>query len=113
MSFLFSTFGLGLIMLIPFLLYDMNSSTPISLDSTTIISVLYVGIFASIGGYFMWSKAVEFIGASKSGIIYYSLPLFSTLWAILLLGEKVQAIHFISMSLIVAGIYTATKKSEP
>jgi drug/metabolite transporter (DMT)-like permease len=110
MSFLFSTFGLGLIMLIPFLLYDLNSSTPISLNFTTIMAVLYIGIFASIGGYFMWSKAVEFIGASKSGIIYYSLPLFSTLWAILLLGEKVQAIHFICMALIVTGIYVATKK---
>lgn len=111
MSFLFSTFALGLIMLIPFLLYDLNSSTPISLNLTTIISILYIGIFASIGGYFMWNKAVEFIGASKSGIIYYSLPLFSTLWAILSLGEKVQAIHFICMILIVAGIYMATKKS--
>jgi drug/metabolite transporter (DMT)-like permease len=110
MSFLFSTFGLGLIMLVPFLLYDLNSSAPISLNFTTIMSVLYVGIFASVAGYFMWSKAIEFIGASKSGIVYYSLPLFSTLWAILLLGEKVQVIHFICMALIVTGIYIATKK---
>jgi drug/metabolite transporter (DMT)-like permease len=112
MSFLFSTFGLGLIMLIPFLLYDLNSSAPISLNLTTIMSILYIGIFASIGGYFMWSRAVEFIGASKSGIIYYSLPLFSTLWAILLLGEKVQVVHFICMALIVTGIYIATKKAK-
>ena len=110
MSFLFATFGLGLIMLIPFLLYDLNSAQ-ISLNFTTIMSVLYVGIFASVAGFFMWSKAVEFIGASKSGIIYYSLPLFSTLWAILLLGEKVQVIHFICMALIVTGIYIATKKN--
>ena len=110
MSFLFSTFGLGLLMLFPFLIYDLSVGQPVELNLTAIISILYVGIFASIGGYFMWSKAVEFIGASKSGIIYYSLPLFSTLWAILVLGEKVQVIHFICMALIITGIYTATKR---
>jgi drug/metabolite transporter (DMT)-like permease len=110
MSFLFFTFGAGLIMLIPFFLYELTYNNTASFSTNVIISVIYAGVFASIGGFFMWSKAVDQIGASKSGIIYYSLPLFSTFWAILILGERVQIIHFICMVLIITGIIIATKK---
>lgn len=111
-SFLFSTFGAGLVMLIPFFLYEITTSKPFTPGLRITIAVLYIGIFASIGGYFMWNNAVEKIGSSKAGIIYYSLPLFSTLWAILFLGEQVRMIHLISMFLIIAGIIIATKKNK-
>jgi drug/metabolite transporter (DMT)-like permease len=111
MAFLFSTFGAGLIMLVPFFLYEITSAEPFALSMRVTVSILYIGIFASIGGYFLWSRAVELIGASKAGIIYYSLPMFSTIWAILILGEKVQIVHLISMILIITGIIIATKKN--
>jgi len=110
MSFLFVTFGLGLIMLIPFFVYETLSLNPATYNVNVIISILYAGVFASIGGFIMWNKAISLIGASESGIIYYSLPLFSTLWAILILGEQVRPVHFISMILIISGILLATKK---
>ncbi len=112
MSFLFITFGIGLIMLIPFFLYETAAYPKVFVNPVVVISVLYAGIFASIGGFFMWSKAVELIGASESGLIYYSLPLFSTLWAILILGEKIRPIHFISLILIITGIVIATKNKK-
>lgn len=109
MSFLFVTFGSGLIMLIPFVLYEVSYNNTVAFSVKVIISVLYAGIFASIGGFLLWNKAVAHIGAAKSGIIYYSLPLFSSFWAILILGERVRLVHFISMILIVSGIVIATK----
>lgn len=112
MSFLFVTFGLGLIMLIPFFIYEISVNNTAVYNINVIVSILYAGIFASIGGFVLWNKAIAMIGASKSGIIYYSLPLFSTLWAILILGETVQSVHFISMILIVSGIIIATKKHK-
>ena len=112
MSFLFATFGAGLIMLIPFVLYEYAHNNTAVFSMKVIVSVLYAGIFASIGGFLLWNKAIAHIGASKSGIIYYSLPLFSTLWAILILGEKIQFVHFTSMILIVSGIFIATKKQR-
>jgi len=112
LSFLFVTFGAGLIMLLPFFLYEITGTRANLFSFNVTISILYIGIFASIGGYFMWNRAVELIGASNSGIIYYSLPVFSTLWAILILGEQIQLVHFISMGLIVGGIIIATRKNS-
>ncbi len=111
MSFLFVTFGSGLIMLIPFVLYETAYNNTATFSLKVIISILYAGIFASVGGFLLWNKAVSHIGASKSGMIYYSLPLFSSFWAILILGEHVTIVHFASMILIVSGIVIATKKN--
>lgn len=112
MSFLFITFGIGLILLTPLFLYETATNNTATFNPEVVLSILYAGVFASIGGFVMWNKAIALIGASKSGIIYYSLPLFSTLWAILILGEEVRPVHFISMLLIISGILIATKKSK-
>ncbi len=109
-SFLFVTFAAGLVMLLPFFLYEFNSEKQFSFSISIIFSILYIGIFASIGGFFMWNKAVEQIGAATSGIIYYSLPLFSTFWAILFLDEHIQLMHLVSLIFIISGILIATKK---
>ena len=71
------------------------------------ISVLYIGIFASVAAFFLWNRSIEIIGPSNAGLIYYTLPLFSTLWAILFLNETAEAIHFISMTMILTGIIIA------
>lgn len=112
MSFLFATFGSGLIMIIPFLIYEISYNSTPEFSVKVAVSVLYAGVFASIAGFLLWNKAVSQIGASKSGIIYYSLPLFSTLWAILILGESVKLLHLVSAVLIISGIVIATKKNS-
>lgn len=113
MTFLFATFGAGSAMLLPPFILERNLYPSIDFTPQVISSILYTGIFASVAGFFLWNRAVEIIGAPKAGMIYYSLPLFSSLWAFLFLGERFRLIHLISMILIISGIITATglKKS--
>jgi len=102
-----STFLLGLLFLSPFYLWENSSSTSFEINSNVILSILYVGIFASLIAFVLWSKAIETIGPTKSGMVYYTLPLFSMILANLFLGEGVTGVHFFSASLIVSGILTA------
>lgn len=106
-SFLFTTFTAGLIMLLPFYISDLIFYPFPSFNSQLIISILYIGIFASVAAFFLWNRAIELIGPSNAGLIYYTLPLFSTLWAILFLNENPEAVHFLSMALILSGIIIA------
>jgi len=108
MTFLLVTFGLGTGMLLPFFLIERIFQPVINFTPEVIISILYTGLFASITAFFLWNKSVEIIGAAKAGIIYYTLPLFSSLWAFLFLGEDFLLIHLFSMLLIIAGIIIAT-----
>jgi len=78
----------------------------------TIISILYIGIFASLSAFVLWNKAIINLGPSKAGMIYYTLPLFSVVSAYFLLGETVTMIHFYSALFIISGIFTANYESR-
>jgi len=51
------------------------------------------------------------IGPSKTGMVYYTLPLFSGVLAWFLLGENIGMLHFISGGLIISGIFIANHES--
>ena len=108
-SFQLSTFVIGLVFLTPFYIWEsFNTSFQIQeININIVYSILYLGIFASLFSYILWGKAVEFLGPTKSSMIYYTLPIFSGIFAYLLLGEKIENIHLLSMLLILAGVLTA------
>ena len=108
-SFQASTFSIGLIILLPFYLWE-SSTTNFQIQAikqTTFYSILYLGIFASLFSYFLWGKSVELIGPTKSSMIYYTLPIFSGIVAYIFLDEKIERIHVASMLLILSGVLTA------
>lgn len=110
LGFLGSTFILGWIFLAPFYFLGKNNLPLTSFDTITIVSFLYIGIFASIVAYFLWNRSVDLLGPSKASMIYYSIPLFSGLLAFIFLDEKVNLVHLISGLLIIFGILVATGK---
>lgn len=112
LAFQLSTFSLGLLFLFPFFIWEWSSVPPVNYDTTTILSILYIGIFASLTAFILWNKAIVTIGPLKSGLIYYTLPLFSGLLAYFFLNETIGIVHLISALLIVAGILTANRVSK-
>ena len=113
-SFQLSTFSIGLVFLTPFYIWEsINTSFQIqSIDKNVFYSILYLGIFASLFSYILWGKAVEFLGPTKSSMIYYTLPIFSGILSYLMLGEKIENIHLLSMLLILVGVLTAVLESK-
>lgn len=111
-AFQLSTFSLGLLFLLPIFIWELSTVPPGTYETTTILSIMYVGIFASLIAFILWNKAIITIGPSKSGLIYYTLPLFSGLLAYLFLDESVGTVHLFSALLVVAGILTANRVSK-
>lgn len=112
LAFQLSTFSLGLLFLLPFFIWESSTVPPVNYDTTTVLSILYIGIFASLTAFILWNKAIVTIGPLKSGLIYYTLPLFSGLLAYVFLDETIGIVHLISALLIVAGILTANRVSK-
>ncbi len=105
-------FILGVIFLFPFFLWEQTTVTAPFLNRTTIPAILYVGIFASLCAFVLWNKSIVIIGPSKAGMVYYTLPMFSGLLGYFFLNERVSAIHFFSMALIIIGILVTNHASE-
>ncbi len=111
-AFQSSLFILGFIFLLPLFMIERTMVPPVEFNTKMILSILYVGIFASFSAFILWNKSVEMVGPSRAGMIYYTSPLFSGLWATLFLQEKISIIHFYSVLLILSGIIVSNYSSK-
>jgi len=103
-----STFLLGLIFLLPFFIWERLVYPPVQWEITTLGSILYVGIFASLTAFVLWNKAIIAIGPTKSSMVYYTLPLFSGVLSYLFLQVRISSLHLVCGLLILSGIFVAS-----
>ncbi len=111
-SFQYTTFLIGMVILLPFYLMVAKTNIDVLSDSKVYSSILYIGIFSSLISFVSWNKAIDKIGASSSGMIYFLMPLFSGIFAWLFLSETIKAYHLISGLLIVVGIVISNRKGK-
>ncbi|MBI9054222.1 MAG: DMT family transporter [Bacteroidales bacterium] len=110
-SLQYMTFLLGVLILFPFHLWSFKQNGNVEFTGSMVGSILYIGIFSSLISFVSWNKAIDRIGASTAGMIYYLLPLFSGLAAWIILSEKLKYYHLFSGVLIVTGILISNHKS--
>ncbi len=112
-TFLFSTFTLGTVFLVPIYVMEHITYKVVLCDQATVFAFLYSGILGSLVAFFMWNKAILIIGPSRSALIYYMIPVFTGISAIVFLDEHFRAISLFSMILIVCGILIANYVVKP
>jgi drug/metabolite transporter (DMT)-like permease len=113
LSFLLSITVLGVLFLAPVYLWEHLFVRQVSFTWSTVLPVLYTGVFASDVAYLVWNRAIEMIGPARGGLVYFLIPVFSALFAGLFLGETVRPIHVASMVLIVVGVLSANRVTGP
>lgn len=110
LSFLFITFGLGALMLLPFLLVEMAAGRVMPLTADAMGALFYVALFPSIVAYLCFNRTVELIGANRTGLSVHLVPVFGSVLAILFLGESLYWYHGAGIALIAAGILLASRR---
>lgn len=112
LSFLFATCAIGAGLLLPLYLVETFTVQPVPLSLNAVLAIGYVAIFASAVGYFAYNRSVELLGASTAGLTSYLVPVYGTILAILLLGERPEPYHLVGIVLIAAGIVLAVRKQQ-
>ena len=100
---------IGLIFLTPFYFYELYTSQYLQINIPVILTIGYVVLFAGIGAYIFWIGAIQLIGPSRSGVFLHLMPIFSSLMAIFLIGERLANFHVIGALFILTGIIVSTK----
>ena len=103
---------LGLIFLFPQFLFELNNHELIKFNFAFFLIISYVVLFAGLGAYIFWNKAVLIVGPSRAGIFLHLMPVFSSFMAIFLLNEKFMNFHIFGAITIVLGIYLSSKKTS-
>jgi drug/metabolite transporter (DMT)-like permease len=104
MSFLTTTFAVGVMLLLPLYLWEIPKYPPLELTQPVIFSLLYVALCPSILAYLCWNRGIHEVGANQAGLYINLVPLFASLLAILFLGERFQNYHLIGIILIATGL---------
>jgi drug/metabolite transporter (DMT)-like permease len=99
---------LGTLMTVPLVIGETLLDRAPRLTWGSAGTVLYLGIFASIVGYWCWNGGVVAVGASNAGFTVHLLPAFGTVLAIVFLDETVHAFHAVGLVTIIAGVVAAT-----
>ena len=94
----------GLIFIFPFYFLESLNNSFLPKDTNEILMITYVAIFASITSFFAWNKGVSIIGANKASLFLHLIPVFSSMWAILFLGEIFSFFHLLGTVFIIFGI---------
>jgi drug/metabolite transporter (DMT)-like permease len=112
LSFLSFTMGCGSLWLIPFFAAEAASGYRLSFDGITVLTLAYVAIFPSVLSYLFFNRGVELVGPNRTAPFTHLTPLFGSVLAIVLLGERLQLFHVIGYALVLAGITVATRAAR-
>ena len=110
--FLFCISLCGLVLLIPFYALEIASGQVMTLNRPTVLSVAYVGIFASVVAFSAWNYGLSKVGPHIGGQFVHLMPAFSTILAFIFLGERLHLFHVAGIALIFSGILCATWKLQ-
>ncbi|MGW2558921.1 DMT family transporter [Streptomyces sp. NPDC001514] len=104
LPFLFSTFVLGALMLLPAYGISLAVQGGFTPTAMTVGPLVYVGVFSSAVAFFAWNKAIALIGAARAGVVYYLQPVCVALLSFAVLGEPFGALQALCLALILGGV---------
>ena len=97
---------------IPGLIFEFFSNQFILPGYKGCIILGVIIIFPSFLAQIFFMKGVEKIGPSRSGLYTNLVPVFSSILAVLFLGENFKFYHFLSLTMIFVGIYLFENKNK-
>lgn len=98
----------GLVGIAPLYLWELSTGRSMPINARTMVSIAYVALFASVLAFIFWNRAVRTIGANRAGPFVHLMPVFSTILAVLFLGERLAWYHGMGILLIFVGILMTT-----
>ncbi len=106
-------FGYGLLFMIPALFLLGFSPEPRHyLEMKNILNFLFLGLGASALCFVSWTWTVGILGAVKTSIYIYIVPVVTILSAALILHEKITPLTFGGAILTMSGLYISERKGK-
>ncbi|MGJ7524653.1 DMT family transporter [Variovorax sp. GB1P17] len=106
--FLAATMAAGLLVLMPFWVFELARGAHIPTDMASVGAVVYIGLFASLFAFILWNRCVAMLGATVTGVSFHLVALFTALLAFVVLHEAVRSFHVVGIALILLGFLVTT-----
>ena len=111
LSLLQTIISTGLVFLLPAYLIELALGYKANIHLPFILTLTYVVLFPGLASFILWIKGISIIGSNRAGIFLHLIPIFSTIFAIIIFKEKFMLYHLIGAILIISGIILSSKKN--
>jgi len=105
-------FFYGLLFMTPVLFF---SRFEISLERfkqpVNLFNILFLGMIASAACFVTWNLAVKYLGAVKTSVYIYLIPVVTVITSMLILGEKLTWVSGCGMGLTLTGLFISERKA--
>ncbi|MBP3458029.1 MAG: DMT family transporter [Lachnospiraceae bacterium] len=105
------TFFYGILFMIPALfLFDFHPDLKRLANPLYAFNIIFLGLGASALCFVTWNYAVKILGAVKTSVYIYMVPVITVVTSILVLQEKITLFSIIGMIFTVAGLFLSEMK---
>ncbi|MGX3010339.1 DMT family transporter [Helicobacter sp. 23-1044] len=103
----------GIVFMIPsFLWLDFSPNFHALENPTIALNLFFVALFASALCFIMWNKATQLIGVVRTNIYVYLTPVFTIIASILILDERLGAVAFAGVVLVLFGVFISELRQK-
>ncbi|WP_375741477.1 DMT family transporter [Pseudomonas boanensis] len=100
----------GVPLLLPFYLLEQAGGAHFDPNLNNLAAIGYTGVFASLIAYLLWNQGIAVLGVAKATLTNYLMPVFTALLGYFILGEALQAYHWVGGAMIFAGLLLGTRQ---
>lgn len=112
MTMVFSIMFFGALELLPFYLLETAFIRPVVPDMPSIVTIVYLSVFASVLAVICWNRAILGMGHARTGLFIHLMPVFTIVLAMFFLDETLRLYHLGGMVLIATGLYLTTAEKS-
>jgi drug/metabolite transporter (DMT)-like permease len=105
-----NTFG-TLYFLIPFLLFEWHHFSSAQPSASVLTSLVMLAVFSSSAAFMLFIFGVKRIGISRANTFSNMIPVFTALFAFLILGETMIPLNLAGIGLVIGGLFLAQLKA--
>ena len=112
LSFTALTYVIAGLLNIPLAALEIMSGQRVDWSPGSIVAIVYTALLPSFVAYLAFNRGVEIIGPIRGGAFIHLVPLFTTLLAVIFLGETPALYHALGFALILAGVTLAARTAR-
>ena len=103
----------GLIFIVPMLfIMDFNPSISSLIETRNLLNILFLGLGASALCFVSWNWSVSLLGAVKTSVYIYIVPVVTVIASALILHETITPIAMCGVALTLLGLYLSERKKK-
>lgn len=108
------TFFYGILFMIPAAwIFDLRLDVTGFADPKNLLNILYLGLGASALCFVTWNFAVKKLGAVKTSIYIYMVPVITVITSVLILGEQITWMSGLGVIFTMCGLIISEMKMNP